>query len=115
MGFVYGHPLHFREGVPLPAARTRVARLVYLAWALVDRAALPGRVNCITSPEVMVRTSVQKQVGGYDPRLPHTGDLEMWMRLAAHARCRLPARSRPGVLPLHGQNMTEAARSLVDL
>jgi hypothetical protein len=33
----------------------------------------------------MVRTSMQRKVGGYDPRLPHAGDIEMWMRLAANA------------------------------
>lgn len=39
--------------------------------------------NPITSPEVVVRTSVQHAVGGYRPELPHTGDLEMWLRIAA--------------------------------
>jgi glycosyltransferase involved in cell wall biosynthesis len=39
--------------------------------------------NCIASPEVVVRTSVQHAVGGYDLNLPHTGDLEMWLRIAA--------------------------------
>ena len=33
----------------------------------------------------MVRTGLQKRVGGYRPELPHSGDLEMWLRLAAHA------------------------------
>jgi len=41
--------------------------------------------GCITSPEVVVRTKLQQQIGGYDPALPHTGDIEMWMRFAAHA------------------------------
>lgn len=39
--------------------------------------------NCIWSPEVVMRTSVQHAIGGYDPNLPHTGDLEMWLRAAA--------------------------------
>ena len=30
-----------------------------------------------------MRTSVQKRIGGYDPALPHSGDIEMWMRAAA--------------------------------
>ena len=41
--------------------------------------------TCIFSPEVVVRTSLQHQVGGYNPGLYHTSDVEMWMRLAAYA------------------------------
>ena len=39
--------------------------------------------NHVISPEVMVRTKVQQEIGGYNPALAHTGDLEMWMRLAS--------------------------------
>jgi glycosyltransferase involved in cell wall biosynthesis len=38
--------------------------------------------NYISGPTVVVRTSVQKQVGHYDPKLTHTDDLEMWLRFA---------------------------------
>ena len=30
-----------------------------------------------------MRGSVQRAVGGYSPELPHAGDLEMWLRIAA--------------------------------
>ena len=30
-----------------------------------------------------MRGSVQRAIGGYDPALPHSGDLEMWLRAAA--------------------------------
>jgi hypothetical protein len=39
--------------------------------------------NCISSPEVVVRTSVQRAVGGYDPACFHASDLNMWLRIAA--------------------------------
>ncbi len=32
-----------------------------------------------------MRGSVQRAIGGYDPALPHSGDLEMWLRAAAVA------------------------------
>jgi hypothetical protein len=35
------------------------------------------------TPTVVVRTSVQEQVGGYRKELPHAGDMEMWLRFAA--------------------------------
>jgi len=115
VGFVYGHPLHFREGVPLPQARTSVQ-----GWTIwpghwwVERR-FRAAVNCITTPEVMVRTSVQKQVGGYDLRLPHAGDLEMWMRLAAHSDVGYVRGVDQALYRMHDSNMTKDRTLLVDL
>jgi hypothetical protein len=115
VGFAYGHPLHFREGLPLPQARTEGR-----GWSIwpgqwwIERRFRAG-VNCITCPEVMVRTSLQKHVGGYDPRLPHTADLEIWMRLAAHADVGYLRGVDQAYYRLHGQNMTVGRTSLVDL
>jgi GT2 family glycosyltransferase len=38
--------------------------------------------NGVASPTALVRTSVQKHIGGYNPKFPHTCDVEMWMRFA---------------------------------
>jgi glycosyltransferase involved in cell wall biosynthesis len=115
VGFAYGHPLHFRQGAALPPARTAVR-----GWSV-----WPGRWwlerrfrdthNCITSPEVMVRTSLQKRVGGYDLRLPHTGDIEMWMRLAAHGDVGYVRGVDQAYYRVHGENMTNNRTRLVDL
>lgn len=84
-GMVYGHYLRFDGRGPLPPARTGTARpRLYEREAWLKRRFAHGN-GCIASPEVMVRTSVQKAVGGYDPALPHTGDIEMWMRFATRA------------------------------
>ncbi len=40
-------------------------------------------VPAILSPEVVVRTSAQREVGGYNPALPYSSDMEMWLRLAS--------------------------------
>lgn len=41
--------------------------------------------NPIASPAAaIVRTRVQRDVGGYLSSLPHSGDLEMWLRFGAH-------------------------------
>jgi glycosyltransferase involved in cell wall biosynthesis len=115
VGFAYGHHLNVREGEPLPIPRTEVQ-----GWSI-----WPGRwwierrfrssVNCITSPEVVVRTSLQKKVGGYDTRLPHTADLEIWMRLAAHADVGYVRGVDQAFYRLHGQNMTAGRNKVVDL
>jgi glycosyltransferase involved in cell wall biosynthesis len=115
VGFVYGHPLWVMNGEPLPTARTRVR-----SWSV-----WPGRwwlerrfrdaENPITAPEVVVRTSLQKQVGGYDARLPHAADMEMWMRLAANADVGFIRGVDQAYYRLHEQNMRKAANALIDL
>src|SRR5262249_30067434 len=44
-----------------------------------------GCRNRVPTPTAVIRTKLQKQLGGYRPELPHTGDMEMWLRVAAHA------------------------------
>jgi glycosyltransferase involved in cell wall biosynthesis len=39
--------------------------------------------NVVETATAVVRTAVQKAVGGYRPELSHTGDLEMWLRCAS--------------------------------
>jgi glycosyltransferase involved in cell wall biosynthesis len=87
VGFVYGGTVRFRSGeqLPDPEAFPRAPRSEILTgrqWLTILCRA--GR-NCIASPEVVVRTELQRRLGGYREELPHSGDLEMWMRFAAHA------------------------------
>lgn len=84
VGFVYGHPLRFADTMP---ASSRTVATHWTVWSGPDWIAARFRQgrNCILSPEVVMRTSVQHRIGGYDPALPHTGDLEMWVRAAAVA------------------------------
>jgi glycosyltransferase involved in cell wall biosynthesis len=42
-----------------------------------------GGVTPVSSPEAIVRTSAQHEVGGYRPELPYSSDMEMWLRLAS--------------------------------
>ena len=37
------------------------------------------------TPTVLAVTALQQRIGGYLPGLPHCGDLEMWLRFAAHS------------------------------
>jgi len=84
VGFVYGHAVEFRDGEELPPAQASRGQTIWPGhWWLGRR--FREAQPCIFSPEVVVRTSLQHQVGGYDPDLQHTGDAEMWMRLAAYA------------------------------
>jgi glycosyltransferase involved in cell wall biosynthesis len=115
VGFAYGHPLHFQNGRPLPEPRTQV-----LGWTVWDgrwwlRRQFRAAHSCITTPEVLVRTPVQRQVGGYDLRLPHSGDIELWMRLAAHADVGYVRGVDQAFYRVHAHNMTKARTPIVDL
>ncbi|MGZ3607238.1 MAG: glycosyltransferase family A protein, partial [Syntrophales bacterium] len=46
---------------------------------------LSGSINIVPTPTVVVRTALQKQLGRYRSELPHSGDMEMWLRFAAHS------------------------------
>ena len=115
VGFVYGYPLYFTHGASLPTARTPVrGRSVWPGpWWMERR--FRAASNCITSPEVVVRTSLQKRVGGYDPRLPHTGDLEMWLRLAANADVGFVRGADQAYYRIHERNMTTLFDALKDV
>ena len=86
VGFIYGKAIWFQSEEPKPAFRTSAGSC---EWRVVrGQDWLEGvcreGVNPLTSPEVMVRTSLQRGLGGYRPELTHSGDMEMWMRFAAN-------------------------------
>ena len=82
VGLVYGRPLHFRTDLPKPRTRARS----WTVWSgmqwLADRC--EDGCNVITSPEVLMRMSVVRRIGGQRP-LAHTHDMEMWLRMSAFA------------------------------
>ena len=41
--------------------------------------------NRVITPTAVVRTCLQKSLGFYRKDLPHSGDMEMWLRFAGHA------------------------------
>lgn len=85
VGMVYGHALYFQSNDKLPKARIGEPRVDI--WDGMDWIAQRCKTatSSISSPEVVVRTSLQRQLGGYCADLPHTGDLEMWLRFAAYS------------------------------
>ena len=83
IGLVYGATIHFHDEADLPTSSSRSFGVrVWSGQDWIQRRCAAG-YNVITSPEVVVRGDVQRSVGGYRPELPHSGDLEMWLRVAA--------------------------------
>ena len=81
VGFTYGRPVVFQGEVP-PPARTKAR--TWTVWKgsdwIADRCRI-GR-NAIWAPEAVMRTSVLKEAGLFDAEHPHSGDLDLWLRMA---------------------------------
>jgi len=72
------------------------------------------RGNPIATPTVLVRTDLQRAVGPYAPELPHTGDMEMWMRFAVRGKVAV-TRFVQAYKRLHSRNMSRNFFALRDL
>jgi hypothetical protein len=112
---VYGRALWVEDGAPLPPARTRVR-----GWSVRSGQDWLERVfrqaeNPLTTPEVVVRTSLQHEVGGYDPGLPKAADMELFMRLAAHAHVGFIRGVDQAYYRRHAANMSSSVTALMDL
>lgn len=70
--------------------------------------------NRVATPTAVVRTSILKQVGGYRAELPHAGDMEMWLRLAAHGPVAIVGNCQ-AVYRRHDANMSLAYLKLPDI
>jgi hypothetical protein len=113
VGMVYGRVVYYADHDDLPKVTT--LPLGSSTWAgrdWIERRFRSSR-NVISSPEVVVRTSVQQLVGGYRPDLPHAGDLEMWLRIAAVSDIGY-VRGRPAAYyRVHAQSMMRTTFSTV--
>ena len=68
---------------------------------------LSGADNQVATCTAVVRTELQKRLGGYRHELPHAGDMEMWLRFAAHASVGFIS-AYQGVYRRHRANMSTA-------
>ncbi len=60
--------------------------------------------NPVATPTVVVRADVHRRTGGYESSLPHTADLELWLRLATEGAV-LRLEALQAFKRQHGKNM----------
>jgi glycosyltransferase involved in cell wall biosynthesis len=103
VGFVYGRTVPFRDEPPAPV--TDVTG--WLRWSGEDwiDARCRSGFNVIATTEVVWRASVMAEVGPYRLDLPHSGDLELWMRLATVSDVGFVVGPDQAYYRLHGANM----------
>lgn len=78
----HGEGIVWHADQPSPSVPTQRT----CAWArhdLISEICAAG-TNLVATPTAIGRTEIQKAVGGYKHSLPHAGDMEMWLRFAAH-------------------------------
>lgn len=78
----HGRGLSWQDALPFPKIDAQQDN----RWTRQD---LVGEMcaigaNVVNTPTAIARTRIQKAIGGYRPSLPHSGDMEMWLRFGAH-------------------------------
>lgn len=86
VGLVYGADIPFRGQPPLAEARSTSGPSRIVSYLEFLAAACRLGHTGIQSPTALVRTSVHRRIGDYLPELPHSGDTEIWLRMAADSK-----------------------------
>ncbi len=113
VAFTFGGAVVLNEGGERSRLRTGVGSKTRILSGL-DFVALNRARNIVASPTVVVRTSIQQRLGGYLADLPHTSDMEMWLRLAGHGDIGVIAADQ-AVYRQHSTNMSNGFSSEQDL
>jgi glycosyltransferase involved in cell wall biosynthesis len=101
----YGKYIEWRDELPLPTINVQQSNDWVKQDFIRDSCEYGGCL--VSTPTAIVRTSTQKAIGGYRASLPHSADLEMWLRFAAHgAVARIEAVQ--AIYRWHSSNMSSA-------
>jgi glycosyltransferase involved in cell wall biosynthesis len=86
VGLAYGRDIPFRDAPPLvqTAFPSVCSHTIHQYREFLERSCRLGHTG-IQAPAAIVRTSLHRAIGGYLPELPHSGDTEIWLRMAAGA------------------------------
>jgi Glycosyl transferase family 2 len=116
VGMVYGRTLFGREGRPLPEPQGKWRSTKLWSGKYWIRTRCRSGHSCISSPEVVVRNTVQQAVGEYDSACHHTSDLNMWLRIAAVADVAYIRGAPQAIYRIHGDSMLRSdATPMLDL
>lgn len=112
VGLCFGEAVHLRDSgftrsVRVPIEVHDESDVVLGGPRFIALCAKSGANNIVPTPTAVVRTSLLKQLGGYRSDLPHTADLELWLRLASRS-CVGFIRAEQAVYRRHSVNMSTA-------
>jgi glycosyltransferase involved in cell wall biosynthesis len=84
VGLVHGRQQLFANDPSPERAQGRDGVSIISGQAFVEECCAIAH-NPVATPTSVVRTSVQHAVGGYRKTLPHTADMELWLRFASRS------------------------------
>lgn len=106
IAFVHGKAIQFARDDELPRVAAAGGRDRVVSGQDFIKRFCARPENPVETATVVVRTAVQKRVGGYCQKLTHTGDLEMWLRCSAFGDVGEIA-SLQAFVRMHGENMRQ--------
>jgi glycosyltransferase involved in cell wall biosynthesis len=82
IALTYGKGIPWKDDLPPP----KIDAKQDYTWTRQDlvREMCAVGANLVDTPTAIGRTRVQKAIGGYRVSLPHSADMEMWLRFGAH-------------------------------
>lgn len=110
VGFTFGNYIELGEdGTETPVRRfaERTNKLDQSILPGLEFIELSGGSCLVATCSAVVRTELQKRLGGYRAELPHAGDMEMWLRFAANASVGF-IKPFQGVYRRHNVNMSSS-------
>jgi glycosyltransferase involved in cell wall biosynthesis len=114
VGLTYGFSVDFTDAC-IPPVRT-IARcwIIWQGHSWIAHRCKTGR-NVVQSPEAVLRTTVLHEIGGFRADLPHSGDFEMWMRVATVSDVGYVAGADQAYYRTHANNMHHSFDQIADL
>jgi glycosyltransferase involved in cell wall biosynthesis len=112
MTLCFGDALEMREDDTMRTIAVPLGHAVGQSVALdgpafIRQCAAHDASNLVPTPTAVVRTRWLRELGGYRTDLPHSGDLEMWLRLASRGPVGV-VRVPQAVYRRHSANMSSA-------
>jgi glycosyltransferase involved in cell wall biosynthesis len=103
VGLVYGYAQEFQDKVT-PIADIRPS---WSVWTGEEWTRIMSRrgSNIIVNPEAVLRRSIMERLGGYRPDMPHSADMELWLRAADIGSVGRINGSVQAFYRVHGMNM----------
>src|SRR4051795_10145749 len=89
VGFTFGNVIELtdnRNEMPLESVikpTNDLDKRILEGRELIEPTSAEG--NQVITCSAVVRTGLQKHLGGYREEMPHADDIEMWLRFTAHA------------------------------
>jgi len=85
IGLVHGRQQLFENEPKVTSPTKPLHKNTVLSGQTFVESCCAAAHNPVATPTAVVRTKVQHAVGGYSASLPHTADMELWLRIAARS------------------------------